>query len=161
MDMNKRGFNKGVLALLLGVSILGACVVGGYAINDKRDVWAAQWHFSNGPFKLMAVEKQAGQVMVKLLASKEQSDMDVITYRNCPFQDEAIWDYQTRDNIALAYFIEKQSTGNGPQLAKKASEVNSEIEAQEMAYTQVAITICDSHWSVSREVNALSALDQP
>lgn len=159
--MNKRGFNKGLLALLLGVSILGACAIGGYAINDKRDVWAAQWHFSNGPFKLMAVEKQAGQVMVKLLASKEQADMDVITYRNCPFQDEAIWDYQTRDNIALAYFIEKQSTGNGPQLAKKASEINSEIEAQEMAYTQVAITICDSHWSVSREVNALSALDQP
>ncbi len=157
--MNKRGFSKSLLALLLGVSILGACGIGGSTLYDKRDVLAAQWHFSSGPFKLMGVEKQAGQVMVKLLASKEQADMDVITYRNCPFQDEAIWNYQTRDNIALAYFIKKQKIGNGPQLNKKESEINNKEKAQEQAYTQVAITICDSQWSVSKEVNALSALE--
>ena len=158
--MNKRGFIKGFLLILVGGSILSACIMGGYAIYNKRDVLAAQWHFSNGPFKLMAVEKQAGQVVVKLLASLEQADMDVITYRNCPYQDETIWDYQTRNNISLAYFITTPALGNAPRLNNKVNKVNNKVE-EEMAYTQVAITICDSSWSVSKEVNVLSAMDKP
>ena len=160
-NMSKHGIVKGVFAFLLGACVVSACVIGGYAVYEKRDVLAAQWHFSNGPFQLIAVDKQAEQVVVKLLASEEQANMDVITYRNCPYQDEAIWNYQSRENIALAYFIPKQALGNAPRLDKKADNVVNKVEVKEQAYTQVAITICDHDWSVSREVNVLSTMDQP
>ena len=160
-NMSKHGFVKGVFAFLLGACVVSACVIGGYAVYEKRDVLAAQWHFSNGPFELIGVDKQAEQVVVKLLASEEQANMDVITYRNCPYQDESIWNYQSRENIALAYFITKPLLGNAPRLDKKADNVDNKMEAPEQTYTQVAITICDHDWSVSREVNALSALDKP
>ena len=177
---------------LLALVVAGICT-GGYFANEQRDMLSAQWHFSNGSFPLIAVEKQAGQVIVKLQASHEQADMDVITYRNCPYQDEAIWKFQSQDKISLAYYvvdeasIKEQSLEKAAALSKEEQneefkkelekEQNNELkekileqlkeklqikekaESKVSGFTEVAVTLCDRDWSVSREVNVLSALD--
>jgi len=123
-----------LLILLIGLG--GA----GLYLGEKRDVLAAQWHFSQGPFPVMAVEKQGVKLLVKLEISPEQANMDVVTYRNCPYKGESIWSFQKQNKMNLAYFI-VDKTQPKPEV------------------TQVALTICNSDWTVSREVNVLSALD--
>ncbi len=123
-----------LLALLIGLG--GA----GLYLTEEQEVLAAQWHFSQGPFPVMAIEKQGEQLLIKLEISPEQADMDVVTYRNCPYKGENVWSFQKQNNMTLAYFI-VDKTQPKPEV------------------TQVALTICNSDWTVSREVNVLSALE--
>ena len=124
-----------LLALLIGLSGAGLYLAG------QRDVLAAQLHFWQGPFAVMAVEKQGEQLLVKLEISPEQANMDVVTYRNCPYKGESIWSFQKQNKMSLAYFL-----------------IDESIQASKPV--QVALTICNSDWTVSREVNVLSTLDE-
>ncbi|MEH6347415.1 MAG: hypothetical protein V7785_20125 [Bermanella sp.] len=126
------------LALLVLLVGLGGA---GLYLAEEHEVLAAQWHFSQGPFPVMAIEKQGEQLLVKLEISPEQADMDVVTYRNCPYKGDNIWFFQKQNKMSLAYFI--------------VDKAQPKTEA-----TQVALTICKSDWTVSREVNVLSALDE-
>ncbi len=128
------------LKLILLVLLIGLGGAGLY-LGGERDVLAAQWHFSRGPFPVIAVEKQGEQLLVKLEISPEQANMDVVSYRNCPYKGESIWSYQKQNKMNLAYFI--------------VDKYQPKTEA-----TPVALTICNSDWTVSREVNVLSALDK-
>lgn len=125
-----------LLALLIGLG--GA----GLYLAEEQEVLAAQWHFSQGSFPVMAIEKQGEQLLVKLEVSPEQANMDVVTYRNCPYKGENVWFFQKQNKMTLAYFLMDQSN-------------------QAADPVQVALTICNSDWTVSREMNVLSALDEP
>lgn len=151
--MNKKWY---ALAIFLLVGSLTA----GYFLQENRDVLAAQWYFSNGPFPLISVEKNNDQVVVKLQVSIEQADMDVITYRNCPYQYESFWAHQTQDKIALAYFVDSHKVDQNKAVLNTENEGAKETTLNAQPYTQVAITMCDRDWSVSREINVLSALEK-
>ena len=116
-------------------SWLALCLVlvgtGGWLLQSQQSVLSAQWHFSQGAFSLMAVEQNAGHILVKLQLPVEQAQLNVMAYRPCPYEEDAIWIFQSQEKLELAFYVDDK---------------------------EVARTICDSAWSVSREVNMLLAL---
>ncbi len=120
--------NNKKIWLALCLVLVGA---GGWLLQSQQSVLSAQWHFSQGAFEVMAVEHNAGHTLIKLQLLIEQAQLNVMAYRPCPYEEDAIWAFQPQGKLELAFYVDEK---------------------------EVARTICDSAWSVSREVNMLLAL---
>ncbi len=110
------------------VVIVAASFLGWYA---KPQLLAAQWHFSQGVFVVKAVELQAGRTLVSLEIPEEYASKNVFAYRPCPYEGDSVWTFQPQDMLELAFYINDQ---------------------------EVARSVCDANWTVSREVNVLLSL---
>jgi len=120
--------NKKKSGIVLCLILVGT---GAWLLLNQQSVLSAQWHFSQGAFEVMAVENNAGHTLIKLELPVEQAQLNVMTYRPCPYEEDAIWSFQSQGKLELAFYVDEK---------------------------EVARTICDSAWSVSREVNMLLAL---
>mgnify|MGYP006978413775 FL=1 len=113
------------------VVVMAVSFLGWYA---KPQLLAAQWHFSQGLFVVKAVELQGGHTVVNLEIPQEYAQKNVFAYRPCPYKEDNLWLFQPQETLKLAFYINDE---------------------------EVARTVCDANWTVSREVNVLLALPTP
>jgi len=122
--------NKKVLVL----SAVLVMAVGSFFFHGQRQILAAKWHFNDSAFTVKDVVLNKGRIQVLLAISQEQALLNVMAYRPCPYQEDAIWQFQPQKKLELAFYVDDQ---------------------------EVARTVCDASWTVSREVNMLLALPNP
>ncbi len=79
-------------------------------------------------------QRNEGRTRVLLVISQEQAALNVMAYRPCPYEGDSIWQFQPQQKLELAFYVDEQ---------------------------EVARTICDASWTVSREVNMLLAQPTP
>ena len=108
--------------------------VGSFALHSQRQVLSVSWHFNDSAFAVMDVVQHKGRTRVLLAISEEQASLNVMAYRPCPYEGDSLWQFQPQDKLELAFYVDEQ---------------------------EVARTICDSSWTVSREINMLLALPSP
>jgi len=120
-----------VIIALVAVVVMA---VGSFFFHSQRQILSAQWHFNDSAFAVKDVVRNKGRTRVLLAISQEQAALNVMAYRPCPYQDDNIWQFQPQQKLELAFYVGEQ---------------------------EVARTVCDASWTVSREVNMLLALPSP
>jgi len=118
----------------LVLSAVVVMAVGSFFFHSQRQILAAKWHFNDSAFTVKDVVRNKGRTLVKLAISQEQAALNVMAYRPCPYQEDNIWQFQPQQKLELAFYVDEQ---------------------------EVARTVCDASWTVSREVNMLLALPTP
>jgi len=118
----------------LVLSAVVVMAVGSFFFHSQRQILAAQWHFNDSAFAVKDVVRNKGRTRVLLAISQEQAKLNVMAYRPCPYQEDNIWQFQPQQKLELAFYVGEQ---------------------------EVARTVCDASWTVSREVNMLLALPTP
>jgi hypothetical protein len=116
--------------VMTGFAVLAitASLLGWYT---QPQLLAAQLHFSQGVFAVKSIELQAEHTLVRLEIPEEYAQQNVFSYRPCPYNEDSLWLFQPQDFLELAFYINDQ---------------------------EVARTVCDANWTVSREVNVLLTL---
>ncbi len=109
-------------------------VVGSLFLHSQQQIVSARWHFFDSAFTVMDVVPNKGRTLVKLAMPEEQASLNVMAYRPCPYEGDSIWKFQPQQKLELAFYVDEQ---------------------------EVARTICDASWTVSREINMLLALPNP
>ncbi len=120
--------------IILALVAVVVMAVGSFSLHSQRQMLSARWHFFDSAFPVMDVVQHDGRTRVLLAISKDQALLNVMAYRPCPYEGDSIWDFQPQHKLELAFYLDKQ---------------------------EVARTICDASWTVSREVNILLALPNP
>jgi hypothetical protein len=93
--------NNRIIASITGASLLA---IAGAAFVFKATI-SASLYFPSEKFKTLSVDKRDGVVVVAKELPLKYMRANPMIYRDCPYDDNKIWEYQTADTIKVEFYI--------------------------------------------------------
>lgn len=151
--MKQYYFKFGLLCLLLGSAV--------FAYQKKSEL-SGYWYFSTGLFNVIEVSMDdREQLLVELAVPADYEHINVMAYRQCPYQDNLLWSFQNTSSFTVIYY---RPIAPGEVIHASYPDINTAMESlrkpqtEKPKYAEIARTLCDNKWNEEREVSSLLML---
>lgn len=153
--MNAKHFKWVFVSLVLMTATL---------IYQKKSELSGYWYFNGGLFNVIEISTDdSGQLLVELGVPADYEHMNVMAYRQCPYQDNLLWSFQQATNFTVIYY---RSIAQHEVINATYGDINSALEGLKNSqqekpkpkYAEIARTICDNKWNEEREISSLLML---
>lgn len=131
---------------------------------QKQSELSGYWYFKGGLFNVIEVSTHdSGQLLVELAVPADYEHMNVMAYRQCPYQDDPLWLFQQTTSFTVIYY---RSIAQHEVINATYSNLNTALTSLKQSqsampkpkYAEIARTLCDNKWNEEREISSLLML---